>query len=164
MDKATNAKQIDTALTALGFSETTRLLVIAQSGVETAMGTSGKAAQVFNYWNISAGSLWKGKTFDGPDTEPDGKGGWKPIVQHWRAYGDVAEAVKDYIAFLSMPRYAKAKAALLAGNTDLFVQELHAATYFTWPVNDFTDAKGHHSGYLSMLKGQMALAKTLLGK
>ena len=161
MSKQTNAQAINNALIAMGFQEMSRLMVIAQSGVETGMGSYGKAASVNNFFNITAGHFWTGPTLDGPDT--DGAG--NPIIQKWRAYPSISEGVKDYVAFLSMPRYVHSKAALMAGDVEGFARMLRGEGYYTFPVDDFIDPKTgqKRAGYLNMLRGQVGLAKQLLG-
>ena len=165
MSKQSNAVAINNALIAMGFQEMSRLLVIAQAGCETQICTVGRAAQVWNAWNLTAGHSWTGPTYDGPDTTPDGHGGYVPCVQHWRSYPSLSEATRDYVAFLSMPRYVRSKAALMAGDLNAFVEALHADGFYTWPVDSFIDPKSGQkkAGYRQMVQGQYATAKSLLG-
>ena len=100
-----------------------RQLITAHAAYESGWGTA-RAAQGFNFWNLTAGKLWRGKTLDGPDMEfsvetlkP------KAIVQKFRQYGDVLEAVTDYLAFLKLPRYADGLKKLLLGDSS-FVEDL----------------------------------------
>jgi hypothetical protein len=161
--KKLNAQQINNTLIVLGLKESSRFLVLALAGVETAFCTSGTASTVNNFGNVSAGWSWKGKTLDGPDTSPDGKGGWKGIVQKWRAYDTLADATRDWIELMKMPSYAHAWKALQAGDMDAFDPGLFLAHYHTWPVDDFVDKAGvRQTGYLTRLKAQLAVAKQLL--
>lgn len=158
------AQVIDGILAELGFGRVTRLMIIAQAGVETAMGTKGTAVQGRNYWNMSAGPSWTGPVVLGQDKEPDGSGGWRTITQKWRAYASDEEAVLGFLTFLQMTRYKQAYQLLINGEPSAFVRELHRAGYYTWPVDDFVDENGKkQTGYLSMFNGQYNLAESYVG-
>jgi flagellum-specific peptidoglycan hydrolase FlgJ len=161
------------AMRAMGYSENTIAMAAAHAGVETAMGTKGKAISGNNFWNISAGTVsnpskdWIGPVILGPDKEPAGKDAsgntiWKDITQRWRVWSDMGSAVAGYFQFLSGARYPRSMAALKAGDPNAFVVALHDEGYYTWPVEDFVDSKGKHSGYRSMFMGQYNLAKQYL--
>lgn len=165
-DKKSFAKMMDAILASLGLAPETRIIVLAHAGVETALGTAGTAPTGNNFWNISAGttekpsSSWTGPVVLGGDQEPDGQGGWKNIVQRWRAYADPLEGAKDYLKFLSRTTpipgfkktYADAWAKALAGDVMGFVYTLREAGYYT------ADA----SRYLAMMNGQIGLVRKLL--
>lgn len=165
-DKKSFAKMMDGILEQLGLAPQTRLIVLAHAGVETALGTAGTAPSGNNFWNISAGtttkpsSSWTGPVVLGGDQEPDGQGGWKNIVQRWRAYADAMEGARDYLAFLSRSTpipgfkksYADAWNKALAGDVIGFVYTLRDAGYYT------ADA----SKYLAMMNGQIGLVQSLL--
>ena len=165
-DKKSFVKMMDGILATLGLAPETRLVVLAHAGVETALGTAGTAPTGNNFWNISAGttakpaSSWSGPVVLGGDQEPDGQGGWKNIVQRWRAYADPLEGAKDYLKFLSrstpIPGFSKSYAdaweRALAGDVMGFVYTLREAGYYT------ADA----SRYLSMMNGQIGLVQKLL--
>lgn len=165
-------KAMGAALKSMGFSNETILMIIAHAGVETAMGTRGEAVKGNNFWNISAGtkdkpsSDWKGPVILGGDKEPDGKGGWVGIIQRWRAWPSLTEAVKGYMSFLKGSRYQAQGVwdKLMAGDARGFVTALYKAGYYTWPVEDFVDVDGKaKSGYWAMFQGQYNLAKRVLG-
>lgn len=167
-DKKSFVKMMDAILASLGLSPETRVIVLAHAGVETALGTAGTAPSGNNFWNISAGtterpsSSWTGPVVLGGDQEPDGQGGWKNIVQRWRAYADPLAGARDYLQFLSRSTpipgynksYADAWAKALAGDVTGFVYTLREAGYYT------ADA----SKYLSMINGQIGLVKKLLAE
>lgn len=164
-------RMIDGVMQEMGISQELRLAIIAHAGVETAMGTSGTAVKGNNFWNFSTGSSWTGPYVLGGDKEPDGAGGWKPIVQKWRAWPDVASAVRGWLEFLSRSTpikgfsvsYADALEEAKVGDYRAFTEKLRAAGYFTWPIDDFRDETGFHYGYWSMFKGQLNLAASTLG-
>jgi flagellar protein FlgJ len=97
-------------------------LVVAHAAYESGWG-SARAASGRNYFNLTAGSRWRGRIVQGPDLEYS-DGVVKRITQRFRAYDSDAEAVRDYLAFLSMPRYRPAREALVAGDALRFVQLL----------------------------------------
>ncbi|MBU1767905.1 MAG: glucosaminidase domain-containing protein [Candidatus Omnitrophica bacterium] len=165
-DKKSFVKMMDGILAALGLQPQTRLIVLAHAGVETALGTAGTAPSGNNFWNISAGtttkpsSSWTGPVVLGGDQEPDGNGGWKNIVQRWRAYADPVVGARDYLEFLNratpIPGYAKSYAQAWeraqAGDVMGFVYTLREAGYYT------ADA----AKYLAMMNGQIGLVQQLL--
>lgn len=105
-----------------GYPLATREMIIAHAAFESGYGTS-TASKVNNYFNVSAGSSWKGATFDGPDLEY-GRGSVKKIVQKWRVYDSAKECVEDYLALLGKERYVLAKCALMDGNAEQFIDYL----------------------------------------
>ena len=166
-DRKSFAQMMDGILAKLGVADPdARLAIIAHAGVETRMGTTGSSQPrtTFNFWNITAGSLWQGPTLAGGDTEYGAK-----ITQAWRVYGSPEEAAQDYLSFLSStsPKmikqatggyrtatatYKDALYKLFAGDVSGFVYTLREAGYYT------ADA----ASYLSMITGQMKLAQSYL--
>ena len=102
----------------------TQIIICAHAAYESGWGQTRQARQAFNFFNITAGSLWKGPVMDGGDTEYDAAGNVKRIVQKWRCYGSCEEAVSDYLQFLQRPRYLPAHAALMDGDVGRFVEWL----------------------------------------
>ncbi len=167
VDEKSFVKMMDAVLKKLGISNPdARLGIIAHAGVETKMGTDGssEAKKTFNFWNITAGSLWKGKTLAGKDKEYG-----KTITQLWRVYADPMEAAKDYLSFLSRDSrlnikredgttgpatasYRDALNKLMVGDLRGFVYTLRDAGYYTAPAED----------YYRMISGQYNKAKKLL--
>ena len=100
----------------------TRALIIAHAAYESGWGIAKAARVGFNFWNLTAGSLWKGEVVMGNDTEYEaGKSAAKAIVQRFRKYGSPVGAVIDYVKFLSTPRYADGKAKLMKGDSTFVV-------------------------------------------
>ncbi|MDE2620954.1 MAG: glucosaminidase domain-containing protein [Sphingomonadales bacterium] len=123
-----------------------RWILLAQAAYETEWGRTA-AARGHNYWNLSAGSSWKGPVTPGPDTEPDGQGGWKNILQAWRAYPDDQAGISDLVDnWLTWPAYRAAKPKLLAGDRDGYLSELRAGGYFT------QDLPTYQAGVLARLE------------
>lgn len=111
--------------------EASKWILLAQAAYETNWGATA-AAGGHNYWNLSAGSAWPGPIIPGPDTEPDGMGGWRNITQAWRAYPDDLTAIDDLFSnWLTWSRYAPARRALLLGDRDGYLSALRAGGYFT---------------------------------
>jgi hypothetical protein len=105
------------------FPANTQILIIAHAAYESGWGKTKQAQQAFNLFNVSAGSSWKGPTMEGGDLE-FGAGGVKKIVQKWRCYGSMGEAVGDYLHLLELPRYLPARAALMDGDGARFIEWL----------------------------------------
>lgn len=109
--------------------------IIAQSALETGWGQHvmhhGDGRPAWNLFGIKAGSDWDGETVTAMTTEViDGEVVRKRAA--FRAYGSPAEAVEDYIRFLSgRPRYS----AVLGSGDDYghFALALQEAGYATDP-------------------------------
>lgn len=167
VDRKSFAQMMDQILSDLGVADPeARLGIIAHAGVETRMGTAGSAnpKKTFNFWNITAGSLWKGPVAAGGDTEYG-----HVITQQWRVYGSPEEAAQDYLDFLSSTQpklvavpgggkrvatatYKDALDKLYGGDVKGFVYTLREAGYFT------ADA----ATYYAMIQGQMNLARSYI--
>jgi len=134
------------------------LLATAMGVYESGYGTSSAFANGNNVFNITAGPAWRGATWVqlNADDEYDSAGNKKRITQTWRAYASLDESVDDYLSFLSSQnggRYKKAHAALLNGDAQDFVYELHDAKYFTLAPDK----------YYSGLSGALTTAKAMIG-
>lgn len=167
VDRKSFAQMMDKILTDLGVADPeARLGIIAHAGVETRMGTAGSASpkHTFNFWNITAGSLWKGPVYAGGDTEYG-----RVITQQWRVYDSPEAAAQDYLDFLSSTQpklvstpgggrrvatatYKDALDKLFGGDVKGFVYTLRDAGYYT------ADA----ATYYAMIQGQMGLARGYL--
>lgn len=154
--KAAFVKKMSSITDGQGLSGKTRALIIAHAALESGWGLSPQAARVFNYWNIAAGSSWKGSVMQGGDLEftkvKDPVTGVvntvsKKITQNWRAYKTEAEAFHDYFnRVLTYGRYLPARAALMDGDPESFVRLLGpdranerppVGGYYTLPTNDY---------------------------
>lgn len=149
--RAAFVARLNRALLNFGLSKSTRAIIISQAIHESGDGTGAAAQAGSNFWNITAGSAWKGAITMGGDTycPGDGTSGCSPITQKFRKYPNDVEAVRDYLSFLKEqnpldsytasklgrktgePRYAIAFQRLMSGNGDGFVTELRKAGYFT---------------------------------
>jgi hypothetical protein len=125
-------KMLRAALAKQGLNTTAQLVVIAQAAFESGWGTQ-KLMGNWNYWNLTDGQegkpahVWSGSIVLGPDTEPDGKGGKRPIVQRWISFSSVDEAVAFYLKFLSgnaNHRYDKALDRLHADDAEGYIRAL----------------------------------------
>lgn len=134
------------------FPNASRDIAIAQAGHESGWGIS-RASRAHNFWNLTRIPSDHRPVIEGPDMEPDGHGGMRPIVQRFRAYQSDHEACLDFLAFIGPDtRYAKAWAALLAENPAEYARELRAAGFFTAPL----------AGYQTSLAGCLALVRRIL--
>lgn len=144
--KAAFVKRLSAATDGLGLSGRTRIIIITHAAFESGWGFS-QGARVNNFFNISSGRSWKGKTITGADTEyAPGVNQPKPIVQHWRVYDSDADAIKDYLDVLTYARYLPARAALIDGDPEGFVRLLGpdrandkppVGGYYTLPTNRY---------------------------
>ena len=140
-------------------STQSRLIVLAHAAYESGFGKAKAAVRGSNVFNITAGSAWRGEAWDdvGGDLEYDATGKAKRITQRWRIYPNLDGAIADYWQFLgpsaNRGRYVKARQALEAGDVATFVNELHAAGYFTLAPSKYlaglTGALGTVSGAIS---------------
>ena len=119
----------------------TQILIIAHAAMESGWGVTTQARRAFNYFNVSAGSSWKGPVQEGGDLEYTADGQCKRITQKWRCYGDCKEAVADYIRLLQLPRYLPAYAALMDGD---------AARFIEWLGPDRAHHKPPFGGYFTL--------------
>lgn len=112
-------------------------IVAAQAGLETSDGRTVAWREGWNFGNVTAGSSWHGPVVEGGDTEPDAAGVYVPIVQRFRKYGSIREAVGDFFRLLSWTRYVAARDALMRGDADGYAAALRAGGYFTAPLEDY---------------------------
>lgn len=142
---------------ATNLSATSKVILIAQAILETGwMGTGTAAKYARNYWNVSAGTQWKGATIGGGDTECDVNGeNCTPITQRWRYYNSDEEAVRDFISFITTQnggRYRAAYNRLVAEDAIGYVRELRAAGYFTASLEMYTS---NVVGVLNTVRGYL---------
>lgn len=113
-----------------------KTILIGQAVHESGWGVAKAAKWGFNYWNLTAGSKWKGPVVHGTDTE------YKTptsspinITQKFRRYFSDDEAAKDFLAFIGpSSRYSEAWAALLKGDANEYAAKLYAKGFFTQPL------------------------------
>lgn len=137
-----------------GLPPRARYIAIAQAAFESGWGKTNVARTANNFWNITAGSLWRGPVLVVPNgdisyaqsdcqkqnrpmtRQPNGRLACK-VDQTWRRYQTVNESVADYWQFLG-GRYATAREALRAGDVVGFSTALAAKGYYTAPVEEYT--------------------------
>lgn len=144
MSRAAFVRRVWAALTAFRdrggtpLPPSSKLILLAQAAYETGWGRTA-AASGRNWFNLTAGSSWRGPIVPGPDTEPDGRGGWRNITQAWRAYAEDTGAVADlYDNWLTWPAYQAAKRPLLMGDLAGYLAALRAGGYFTQDLTTYT--------------------------
>lgn len=110
-----------------------RLIIVAQAAYESGYGKAKAAQRGNNFFNITAGSAWKGEKWTDVGGDTDGKG--NRITQVWRIYPNVNAGVQDFWSFIgpgqNRGRYVKAQQALLNGDLPGFIYGLHEGGYFT---------------------------------
>lgn len=116
-----------------------RVMILAHAAYETGWGITTGYRLGNNLFNITRSASDAGPVVSGPDTECDASGNCRPITQRFRAYGSLAESVRDYIAFLSASRYAASLKLLLAGDLG-FAEALGKAGYYTLPIAKYVSS------------------------
>jgi len=125
-----------------------KTILIGQAIHESGWGVGKAAKRAFNYWNITAGKLWKGPVLIGPDTEfatvddpstpVDETKVPKNIWQKFRLYKSDNDGVIDILRFIGPgTRYKKAWDALVKGDAMDYAKELHAAGFYTQPLEKY---------------------------
>ncbi|MAY25874.1 MAG: flagellar assembly peptidoglycan hydrolase FlgJ [Polycyclovorans sp.] len=104
--------------------------IIAQAALETGFGRHQPGGHSNNLFGIKAFSSWRGAKVDAETTEVrDGR--VRAERAAFRAYDNVSEGVRDYVALLNQPRYT---AARNTGNDVAgFARGLQEAGYATDP-------------------------------
>jgi hypothetical protein len=115
-------------------------ILISQAGHESGFGKGAAAKAGHNFWNLTAGSKWTGPVFNGKDTEYRTETSTPiNITQKFRVYDSDDAAIADMLRFIGPgTRYAKAWAALVAGQRDQYLAELRSAGFYTQPLADYT--------------------------
>jgi flagellum-specific peptidoglycan hydrolase FlgJ len=116
-----------------------RSVVVGQAVLETNGGRTPAWRRGFNFGNITAGSSWDGPVIRGGDLEyPAGGGDPKSIVQAFRAYASLPDAIGDFFRLLTWSRYTRALQEL-QGDADpvAYATALRAGNYFTAPLAEY---------------------------
>ncbi len=113
-----------------------KTILIGQAVHEASWGLARAARRAFNYWNLTAGTKWKGPVLPGADLEYDASGKIvKKITQSFRVYGNDDEAAIDMLRFIGPDtRYAEAWDALVAGDAMLYAAKLREHGFYTQPL------------------------------
>lgn len=83
--------------------------IIAQAILESGWGDSKLAAAYHNYFGLTCGTGWTGKSVNMATWEEYTPGVKTNITQYFRAYDSMAEGVKGYFDFIQYPRYKNLK-------------------------------------------------------
>ena len=102
--------------------------IIAQAILESGWGDSKLAYQYHNYFGLTCGTGWTGKSVNMATWEEYTPGQKTNITQNFRVYDSMAEGVKGYFEFIQYPRYKNLK-----GVTDprAYVERIKADGYAT---------------------------------
>lgn len=118
-----------------------KTILIGQAIHEASWGAAKASREAFNYWNLTAGSTWKGPILPGKDLEYDKAGNVKTITQAFRKYRNDDEAIRDMLAFIGpKSRYAEAWAALQKGDAMTYLAKLYEKGFFTQPLPVYQEA------------------------
>ena len=94
----------------------------SKDAFETGWGEKGHGAAHLNYGNITVGSNWTGRSYEGGDHNAKGE----KIKQRFRAYDSINDYVEDAINMLmTLPRYKD----VFTGNSNEFADRLYHAGY-----------------------------------
>lgn len=121
--------------------------IVAQAAHESNYGKSGLAQKSKNLFGIKADHGWIGPSDNYPTTEFQ-NGKEIKINAYFRKYSTWEASVRDWVKFISSPRYAKAYAAALANDAKGFFKGLQDAGYATDP--QYADSLVH---VLNSIKG-----------
>lgn len=83
--------------------------IIAQAILESAWGESKLASVYHNYFGLTCGVGWTGKSVNMKTWEEYTPGTKTNITQNFRAYDSMADGVKGYFEFIQYPRYSNLK-------------------------------------------------------
>lgn len=83
--------------------------IIAQAILESAWGESKLASVYHNYFGLTCGTGWTGKSVNMKTWEEYTPGTKTNITQNFRAYDSMADGVKGYFDFIQYPRYSNLK-------------------------------------------------------
>lgn len=112
-----------------------KTILIGQAVHEASWGLAKASREAMNYWNLTAGTKWKGPVLTGPDTEYDAQGNVKRIEQKFRVYSNDDESAIDMLKFIGPDsRYREAWDALVKGDAMLYATKLREKGFFTQPL------------------------------
>lgn len=83
--------------------------IIAQAILESGWGESKLAATYHNYFGLTCGTGWTGKSVNMATWEEYTPGQKTNITQNFRVYANMADGVKGYFEFIQYPRYSNLK-------------------------------------------------------
>lgn len=83
--------------------------IIAQAILESGWGESKLASQYHNYFGLTCGTGWTGKSVNMATWEEYTPGQKTNITQNFRVYDNMGDGVKGYFEFIQYPRYKNLK-------------------------------------------------------
>lgn len=83
--------------------------IIAQAILESGWGESKLAAVYHNYFGLTCGTGWTGKSVNMATWEEYTPGTKTNITQNFRVYDSMADGVRGYFEFIQYPRYSNLK-------------------------------------------------------
>lgn len=83
--------------------------IIAQACIESAFGKSKLSAQYHNYFGLTCGTGWTGRSVSMKTWEEYTPGVKTDITQNFRVYDNMSAGVKGYFEFIQYPRYKNLK-------------------------------------------------------
>jgi flagellum-specific peptidoglycan hydrolase FlgJ len=104
--------------------------ILSAAYVESAGGKSLLTSKYNNFFGVKASSSWKGETVALNTKEQTKDGKVYTIKQDFRVYKTPADSFKDYVSFVSGPRYKKA-GVLTAATPEAQIKAIKAAGYAT---------------------------------
>lgn len=105
-----------------GIDKTYAKWLASKDALETGWGEVGHGAAHLNYGNITAGSNWTGKSYEGGDHDAKGR----KIKQRFRAYDSINDYIEDQLNLLMG---AKRYKDLFIGDVSGFADRLYSAGY-----------------------------------
>lgn len=115
-------KLYKSALEKRGINKKYAKWLASKDALETGWGRSGHGADHLNYGNITVGSNWSGRTYEGGDRDAKGN----KIKQKFRAYDSIEDYIEDQLdLYNSLDRYKN----LFIGDIDGFADRLYEAGY-----------------------------------
>lgn len=124
-------------LTPYGLNDAAMQIVIAQAAFESGWGKSTPAKLGNNIFNVTRAANDSRPIIESGDQECDADGNCTAIIQRFAKYASLAEALAEYFALLSSPKYASALTPLYAGDAASFAAALRAGGYFTLPLAQY---------------------------
>lgn len=115
-------KLYELALDKRGIDKNYAKWLASKDALETGWGLVGHGAEHLNYGNITAGSSWSGKTYEGGDRDAKGN----KIKQKFREYNSIEDYIDDQLnLYTNSNRYKN----IFVGDVSGFADRLYQAGY-----------------------------------
>lgn len=118
-------KLYEVALEKRGIDKIYAKWLASKDALETGWGQFGHGVEHLNYGNITAGSNWSGKTYEGGDRDARGN----KIKQKFRAYDSIEDYIEDQLNLYNLKRYKN----IFIGDPSEFADRLYEAGYAVDP-------------------------------